>query len=289
MINEVITLNIQGNGVSFEEGTDIRVLAQSLTSLQKIVEKIYLFSEGKPKMAESDYQNLKIQLVNPHSGSWETDVLIGIQNIVFPITPFLLQNSGDILQTIKNIYDFITYKIRAKEEGKKLEVKIENKNGVVNYISENSGNITIECPISIPELAEETAKYLQDLTKPIDGQSVSKVKLDGHNRSLELDNTDNKKFKSHSFTSDETFFVKGVIREAKADNYSGVIRVIETDDSDLMLGEDYHFVSKNVFDEEQFSESFLKDTNFICKKRILIGPENNFDGQVKSIVIENIL
>ncbi|KPJ22282.1 hypothetical protein ACVRW4_00295 [Streptococcus phocae subsp. phocae] len=289
MINEVITLNIQGNGVSFEEGTDIRVLAQSLTSLQKLIEKIYLFAEGKSKMAESDYQNLKIQLINPHSGSWETDVLIGIQNVVFPITPFILQNNGDILQTIKNIYDFITYKIRAKEEGKKIEVKIENTNGLVNYISKNSGSVTIECPINIPELAEETAKCLQNLTKPIDGQSVSKVKLEGNSSSLELDNNDSKKFKSHSFTSDETFFLRGNIREAKADNYSGVIRVIETDDDDLVPGEDYHFVSKNVFDEEQFSESFLKDTDFEGKKRILIGPENNFDGQVKLIVIEKML
>ncbi|MBA2795662.1 hypothetical protein [Streptococcus porcinus] len=286
MFKEKISFRIKGKEADFIEGTDIRALGQSLVSFQKMIEKVYLYSEGRAKMTDSDYENLKIQLQNPRSGSWTSDICIDLKSLVLPLTPFILQNSGDIMETIYNVYKFLIYKIKAKDEDKKLSIQITDNSGPVYVIHENDGSVIINTPPDIPQLSEELAPLIQKITKNIDGQAISEVEIGNSKDIIHFDLTDAQRFKTHTFTSDVPIKVSGIIRDAKADTYSGVIKITKSQDPQVIKGEEYHFSSQNLFSEEKFKSVYLIEHQFLIKKRIAIGPKNNFDGTVKSLIID---
>lgn len=288
MFEEKISLSIKGNEVRFVEGTDIRVLAHSLLSFQKIVEKVYLYSECKVKMTDSDYKNLSIQIQNPHSGSWASDIFVEIKSIVLPLSSFVLQNSGDIMKTVLNVYHFLVYKIKAKDQDKTVRIQVSENSEEVNLINGDNNIVIINSPPNIPELAEELAPLMQKITKNIDGQAITEVEFGNEKGSIKFDSVDAKNFKTHTYTSDQIVSVSGIIREAKADNYSGVIKITASKDEQIIVGEEYHFLSQYNFSEEKFKSIYLNEIELSVKKRIVIGPENNFDGFVNSLIIADL-
>lgn len=285
-----ITLNIKGNSAKFSEGTDLRILTEAFKGTQSLIDKTYLYSEGKKRMTEEDYKNLQLTIKNFRDGSIEGDIWVTIKNTVLPIAPLVLEHSGDILTAIKNVYDFLKFKIQANKEGKTMEVTTSGDYNTVISVPGNNNTINVYSPPYVEELSNNLSTTILEMTRNIDGKELSKISLSTADSEFGLDIQDKETFKEQSFTSDYVFVINANIRKADANRYSGTLAVVDSNDDNIVIGSEYLFKSVDgVFNEINFKDCFSTERRFKCKKRINIGASNNYNVKVKEIIIIEII
>ena len=281
-MGDIITLKLSGDSVGFDEGTDMMLLTNSLQSVEKIIISLYLYANNKDRMSSEDYRKLKLTLKNTRQGSWETDIVVFMSNVLLPLLPFAIRNASDIIVLVKNIYEFLKVKIQAEKNGKNVNY-IYGSNNTITIYNINTDTVNIECPEYIPEVSKKVAPYMKQLTSKINENELNSVKIGDGINNIELRTEDSRLFKTHSQLSEQVYEITGKIIEAKATNFSGKMSIINNKNN-FELPNEINFESENgIFDEELFKEFFLKEKNFFCRIQRHFDVKENYNSKINKL------
>ena len=283
-MGDVITLKLSGGSVGFDEGTDMMLLTNSLQAVEKIIVSLYLCSNNKERMSSEDYGRLKLTLKNTRQGSWETDIVVFMSNVLLPLVPFAVGNASDIMMVVKNVYEFLKAKIQAEQSGKNVNYNFGSNNNVTIY-NINADTVTIEGPEFLPDVSKKVAPYLRQLTSKINENELNNVKIGDGINNIELGTEDSTLFKTHSQWSEQVYEVTGKIIEAKATNFSGKMYIVNNQNN-FDLPREINFESDNgLFDEELFKELFLKEKEFLCRIQRQFDVKENYNSKINKLRI----
>lgn len=270
--------------MGFDEGTDMMLLTNSLQAVEKIIVSLYLYSNNKERMSSEDYGRLKLTLKNTRQGSWETDIVVFMSNVLLPLVPFAVGNASDIMMVVKNVYEFLKAKIQAEQSGKNVNYNFGSNNNVTIY-NINADTVTIEGPEYLPDVSKKVAPYLRQLTSKINENELNNVKIGDGINNIELGTEDSTLFKTHSQWSEQVYEVTGKIIEAKATNFSGKMYIVNNQNN-FDLPREINFESDNgLFDEELFKELFLKEKEFLCRIQRQFDVKENYNSKINKLRI----
>ena len=260
------------------------LLTNSLQAVEKIIVSLYLYSNNKERMSSEDYGRLKLTLKNTRQGSWETDIVVFMSNVLLPLVPFAVGNASDIMMVVKNVYEFLKAKIQAEQSGKNVNYNFGSNNNVTIY-NINADTVTIEGPEYLPDVSKKVAPYLRQLTSKINENELNNVKIGDGINNIELGTEDSTLFKTHSQWSEQVYEVTGKIIEAKATNFSGKMYIVNNQNN-FDLPREINFESDNgLFDEELFKELFLKEKEFLCRIQRQFDVKENYNSKINKLRI----
>ena len=283
--NQKITFKIAGNELQKEEGYNLRFILESLSSFETLLDKTYLHFENKSRMSENDKENLSIRLVEVREGSFIADLVIQMRDLALPIAPLVAENSEHIWNAVKTSYSYIKTVLKAREEGKEVELNMDNTQQGIQVVNTGSGNVTININPEIPPLASKLAPTFSDMAKKVDGENVSSIQFSSEDH-VEVTFTEEEKvlFKKRNYLDETVFELSGKITGSYFSSLSGQIQILENQHG-IPAGVYRFKATENFRDEDQWKSMYLEEKRYSCQKRISLDPTKGFEEKVEELQI----
>lgn len=288
--DQLITLKISGDELEKSSGYNLRYILDSLSSLEKMVDKTYLYTQNKSRMSDLDKDNISIRLMDVKEGSFVAEMAIQMKDFILPISPLLAENPMQIWDAIKNAYTYIKEFLKAKEEGKTVDIQMNNNQNGIHVVNTGNGTVEINVHPAVAGLAENISPILYDISNKVDGENVSSIDfIENDEVSLSFGEEEKKLFKKRTFVDDDFVHLTGKITKP---NFAGLTGKIEIyDNQEGVPGGVYTFNANkdNMNDENLWKEIYLVEKSYICQKKVSFSTSQGFKEVVEEIVLFNVL
>lgn len=283
-----LTLRISGNVMDIDGGFELNYLTDTLESIEKLIEKTYLYSHGKNRMNDEDRENLKIILKNPTEGSFVADIAIQIRDLTLSLAPFIAENGSTIWVAVKTTYQYLKTVIDAKKRGVKPMIENSGDDTIIVLIPGDNNNVTInEYPEYVVDLAERLSPEFENLTKNIEDNKIDYIDVmddSDQDGSIRFDEEDKERFKVSMVNTEETFELKGQIITANSNTYTGKIDIYDND-YEIEPGEYSFTVDKKLSNRTFFKEKYLIIEDYICQLRLRVDLSRGLQNEINNIHI----
>lgn len=287
-VDKNLTLKISGEAMDIDGGFELNYLTDTLESIEKLIEKTYLYSYGKNRMNDEDRENLKIILKNPIEGSFIADIAIQVRDLTLPLTPFIAENGSAIWIAIKSTYQYLKTVIDAKKRGEIPMIENSGDDTIIVLIPGDNNNVTInEYPEYVVQLAERLSPEFENLTKNIENNKIDYIDVtddEDEDGSIRFDEEDKERFKVSMVNTEETFELKGQIITANSNTYTGKIDIYDND-YEIEPGEYSFTVDKKLSNRTFFKEKYLIIENYICQLRLRVDLSRGLENEINNIHI----
>lgn len=276
-LNQKISLKIVGSSMEEKDGFNLHYLINSLSGINDIIEKTYLYSYDKNRISDEDLEKLIVTMTLPKKGSFKTDIIISIRENIIPLLPLIAENGVTLWKAVKESYEFLKLLIDTRKEGSDVQIT-QSGDGIIVTGSNN----TITINNNIPNLAKQLAPSFQKMANNVNGQDITEIILDDKNgeNDIVLTNEDKERFKKQTLTSDVSEILQGKIVSADSMTFKGKI---ETQDGIVSFR-----VVDELKDESRFKEIFLNDITIECRKKFEINPSKEEIIRVTEIIVEKV-
>lgn len=285
MDNQKITFKIAGNELQKEEGYNLRFILESLSSFETLLDKTYLHFENKSRMSENDKENLSVRLVEVREGSFIADLIVQMKDLALPIAPLVAENPAYIWNAVKASYTYIKTVLKAREEGKEVELNMDSTQQGIQVVNTGSGNVTININPDIPPLAAKLAPTFSEIAKKVDGDNVSSIQFSSDDQ-VDVTFTEEEKvlFKKRNYLDETVFDLRGKITGSYFSSLSGQIQILENEQG-IPVGVYRFKATENFRDEDQWRSMYLKEKRYSCQKRISLDPTKGFEEKIEELQI----
>lgn len=292
MNQKALKFNLSGAELS-EEKYNLHLLLQGLSLSQNLLEQSYLVVKSKAKMTKNERENFKVYINDIREGSFESDVIIMMQQISGPLlTGISGLNPKDIWKLASNSIKYLLAIFTADKKGETINVNIDNSpNASLNINSD--GNVTnITTTREIIECAEKVEPTINKSLNMIDEEKgVSSFNLydqENNAKSIYLGVREKEIFDNKPFLEDEIVEFDGQITQANFDYMTGKIKIIDPKDSVLKNDVyNFSFIEGNGI-EDEFRESCSRYLTVKAIKKVFFNT-SKLEKDVDSIKIVNII
>lgn len=288
--DQLISIKVSGSELQKSEGYNLRHVLDSLSSLEELVDKTYLYTQNKSRMSNSDRENISIRLNEIKEGSFVAELVIQMKDFILPIAPLIAENPTQIWKAIKDSYTFIKEFLTAKEEGNDVTINLDNNHEGVQVVNSGSGNVEINVHSAIPALAERISPVLHNLANKIDGDDVSSIAfMENQEISMDFSEEEKRLFKKRTYLEEEYITLIGKITNPNFYGLSGQIQIYENEE--YVPPGVYRFTAKkdNMNDEELWKEIYLVDKSYVCQKRVSFSTSQGFKEVVEELILINVI
>lgn len=287
-----LRFNLSGAELS-EEKYNLYLLLQGLSLSQNLLEQAYLVVKSKAKMTKNERDNFKIYINDIREGSFESDVIIMMQQISGPLlTGISGLNPKDIWTLASNSIKYLLAIFSADKKGEKINVNIDNSPNVSVNINSDGNTTNITTTREIIECAEKIEPTLNKSLNMIDEEKgVSSFNLDDQEdnaKSIHLGIKEKDIFDNRPTLEDEIVEFEGQITQANFDYMTGKIKVTDSKQSSLKKDiYSFSFVDGNEI-EDVFRESCSRLVTVKAIKKVFFNT-SKLEKDVDSIKIVKIV
>ena len=282
-----ILIHVEGKAVSSSNGYELRYLLKTLSCLEDVADRTYLYAVGKNRMASKEKGNFKIIIHNIQEGSFMANLQFVLNDIVLPVTPFLLEHAGDIWTMLKYAYDFIKVKLTATREGNAVTMNTTGDGNVVLNVSGNNNAVYV-FPQGIPELAQNILPAVSELAKSVDGENIEHLTLgDAEPETISIDEADKELFESRNYFWERDVFLSGKIDVANANNFRGKVHIF-SNGYGVEVGEYPFSLDETVRNTEFLKACYLEPREYRCRVKINFNPSKSLEEEIVELVIMGI-
>jgi hypothetical protein len=295
-------LKVKIVGSDMDNGYNLYHLTKTLTDFHGVLDKAYLTLYKKGKMQEKDREVFVVKLIDIQPGSFMATV-----GIFFMTTTQLALSFGAPLtpkglwEIVKQAYDFLVFTLEAKQKGE--NIRIDGGDGNMVLATRGDGN-TINIYHQAFMLAGNATEEYQKLINNISNQKLKQISIGEIEsptvsepiNSVEI--TENEKLLFQNMKHTEKIPVDVLVQIFRLDghNYSGRLKVLDTDDPDIEQGKDYNFklLDSDVDEVKGILEScvtaFMKASKITALKIMELSPTQPKSSMNKFILmsIDNV-
>lgn len=273
---DTVNIRFEMKGSEFDGDKNLHYILDGLNNFVGAIEKTYLTLANKSRMTAKDREVLQLRTVDFKDGSFITDISL----FVMAITELSLQSLPVLTpEGIRDLFEwsfkYLEFILSKKDEGGGVVVH-NNGNGTVNVIQiDNDGNENeiIVVPDQAIPLSNKTKGHFKKLSSLIDNeQGVDEINIYGSSSDtvpmIKIDNHKKELFSSEEKTDWEPFVIMGKIVKADGIEGTGKITIIESEDTEVFLNQEYYFHFFDKPNEDEWANIFLKEVKFKVVKSV---------------------
>lgn len=282
------SLEIVLSGSEFDDEKNLYLMIEALNNLNRVVEKSYLTINNKKRMSEKDREVFQLKAREFKDGS----LVIGLGMYVSALTQSSMFNTltlspTDIWVLVKDGYRFLKHVLKAHSEGRPIEMKGDNNMLVV--VTGDNNKVEFH-PEVIPYLntSEQNFERLSKLVDPEKGVNGFSLSSEEQTDKITFSEEEKTLFESKTRIENEIIKIKAKIFDLNANDCTGELEVIDSDDVDVREGSfcKFDFVDKEK-DHEFLSEIFLREIQLFALKETTFNPVT-LEKEIKKLSIVNI-